>query len=389
MPRIESVTVHGFRSIRAIDDLKLGPINVLIGANGSGKSNFLALLEFVQEIAIDDPTERVRRLKEYSQRSGGAEKILHFGSKATSHINAEIGIAGGGQLDFNLWASADDSLKLFGEGYQIGFSSSDSQGLDALNESINQVRAAEQRNDFDAARRISQQYDQRILSGLRSQVALWRRYHFHDTSESAPLRKTADLHDNRFLRSNGANLAAFLYLLREKHESSYRAIRDVVRLAAPFFSDFVLQPLELNPETIRLEWRHVQSDAYFDAASLSDGTLRFIALATALLQPLDLRPPVILIDEPELGLHPYAVTLFAALVRQAAVETQIVVATQSPTLLDHFEPEEVLVADLVDGATQLRRLDAAPLTTWLEEYSLGQLWEKNEFGGRPHAGTTR
>jgi predicted ATPase len=144
-----------------------------------------------------------------------------------------------------------------------------------------------------------------------------------------------------------------------------------------------LEPLELNPEDIKLEWRHKGSDQYFNAADLSDGTLRFIALATLLLQPVELRPSLILIDEPELGLHPAAIEILAALIRRASVDTQVIVATQSPRLVDYFKPEDVLVADRVNGGTQLTRLKTEELREWLDDYSLGQLWEKNEFGGRP------
>jgi predicted ATPase len=144
-----------------------------------------------------------------------------------------------------------------------------------------------------------------------------------------------------------------------------------------------LRPQRLNPNKILLEWRHKGSESYFSASSFSDGTLRFIGLATLFLQPQRLRPSVILVDEPELGLHPYAITLLASLVKQASTKTQIILSTQSPLLLDHFQPEDVLVADRVDGSTQLTRLESARLETWLERYSLGQLWEKNELGGRP------
>ena len=160
-------------------------------------------------------------------------------------------------------------------------------------------------------------------------------------------------------------------------------IRRTVRLTAPFLEDFILEPSALNEDKIRLEWRHRGSDAYFDASSLSDGTLRFIALATLLLQPKSRRPSVVLLDEPELGLHPHAIALLAALVKQVSVETQVVLATQSSLLLDHFGPEDVLVADRVNGATGFTRLDGKELEEWLRDYSLGQLWEKNELGGRP------
>ena len=152
---------------------------------------------------------------------------------------------------------------------------------------------------------------------------------------------------------------------------------------APFFDDFQLEPQNLNPDKILLEWKHKGSEAYFDASSLSDGSLRFIVLTTLFLQPEQYRPSVILVDEPELGLHPYAITMLASLVKQASVKTQVIISTQSPFLLDHFQPEDVLVADRVDGGTQLTRLESAKLSGWLGDYSLGQLWEKNEFGGRP------
>ena len=197
------------------------------------------------------------------------------------------------------------------------------------------------------------------------------------------MKKTADVNDNRHLRPDGTNLAPFLHFLREKHEDAYRLVVNTVRQAAPFFRDFALEPLRLNPDKIRLEWRHEGTDAYFDASSLSDGTLRFMVLATLFLQPTEYRPSVILVDEPELGMHPFAITLLASLMKSASTDSQVIVSTQSSLLLDHFEPEEVLVADRVDGATRLARLESSRLESWLEDYSLGQLWEKNELGGRP------
>ena len=189
--------------------------------------------------------------------------------------------------------------------------------------------------------------------------------------------------DNRFLRHDGSNLAAFLYYLHEKHGRSYDMIRRTVQLVAPFFDDFILEPRRLDADTIMLRWKHRRAGDDFFAASLSDGSLRFIALATLLLQPHELRPSVILLDEPELGLHPAAIAILASLIKQVSRETQIVVSTQSSLLLDNFNPEDVLVTERVEGATQFTRLEGEKLKIWLEDYSLGQLWEKNEFGGRP------
>jgi predicted ATPase len=208
-------------------------------------------------------------------------------------------------------------------------------------------------------------------------------YHLNDTSASSPIRKTAKLNDNRFLRPDGSNFSAFLYLLQQKHSDSYALIRRAIQQVAPSFDDFLLRPDPLNEAAIRLEWKHKNSDSYFGLSALSDGTLRFMILATLLLQPGKFLPSVILIDEPELGLHPYAITVFASLVKQASIKAQVVLSTQSSLLLDHFEPADVIVAELSHGATQLTRLDPERLTTWLNDYSLGQLWEKNEIGGRP------
>jgi len=331
---LDYITIQGFKSIASIEKLPLGPINVVIGPNGSGKSNFLEVFEFLYEI-YDGKLKY--GLQDYVIAAGGAEKILHFGSKATKEIVFEFSFRQG-HYGITLRPTVDDGLYLH-------------------------------RGKLAALRALS-----------------WLIYHFDDTSSSSLIRKTAKVDDNRLLRPDGSNLPAFLYLLQEKHRASYSLIVGTVQRVAPFFDEFLLEPLRLKPDDIKLEWRHKRSDQYFDASSLSDGTLRFIALATLFLQPEEFRPSVILVDEPELGLHPYALEMLAALIRQASVATQVIVSTQSSLLLDHFHPEDVLVADRVDGGTKLTRLEPKPLAKWLEDYSLGQLWEKNEIGGRPVPG---
>ena len=318
---------------------------------------------------------REGRLKDYVSRAGGANRILHFGAKATPELTVEISFADeAGQYDITLMATSADGLaprreacvthpgdipltsaSSGGYGSEAWISHRDSAGLD--DETVHRFREHLDRG--------------------------WHVYHFGDAGPTSPFKNTADVNDNRLLRHDGANLAAFLYYLSQRQQDSYSLIRRTVQLVAPFFDDFLLRPQALNEQKIRLEWKHRESDGYFDASSLSDGSLRFIALATVLLQPAKLRPSVLLIDEPELGLHPSAITLLASLVKQASVETQIVLATQSSLLVDCFGPDDVLVADRVDGATELRRLDAQKLEPWLEDYSLGQLWRKNELGGRP------
>jgi predicted ATPase len=208
-----------------------------------------------------------------------------------------------------------------------------------------------------------------------------RLYHFHDTSSSARLKQKQPIDDNRALHPEGDNLAPFLFALKTVSPGAYHRIVEAVRAVAPFFDDFALAPDTLNPELIQLEWRHVSHDRQFGPAALSDGTLRFMCLATLLLQPE--LPSTILIDEPELGLHPFAIHQFGALVRSAAVNTQIILATQSVTLLDEFNADEIIVCEQHEGASVFCRVEEHTLAAWRDEYSLGELWLKNVLGGRP------
>lgn len=366
MPELNTISVKGFKSIASIEKLKLGAINVIIGPNGSGKSNFIGVFSFLNAI-------RGGRLQDYVINAGGADKVLHFGAKVTKQLQIHISFLDEkNQYEIDLQPTDTDELVPKSE--VVYFWDKVRYPAKPYNEGI-------PRDGKEAG--ISAPKSTRIASYVRDHLDRWRLYHFHDTSSTSPMKKTADLNDNHYLRPDGSNLAAFLYYLREKQETSYGLIRRTVQLVAPFFDDFQLGPQKLNPEKIRLEWRHKGSDSYFDAPALSDGTLRFIALATLFLQPESYRSSVILVDEPELGLHPLAITLLASLIKQASAKTQVIISTQSPFLLDQFQPEDVLVADRVDGGTQFTRLDPAKLKIWLQDYSLGQLWEKNELGGRP------
>jgi predicted ATPase len=369
-PELDYITIKGFRSIASVEKLALGPINVLVGPNGSGKSNFIGVFSFLHTI-------REGRLQDYVRKAGGAEQVLHFGSKVTSEIGIHISfINEKNQYSISLKPTDDDSLYAADE--QVYF--------------WDKGKYPKPYEDYLHPREggreagISDPKAGRIAGWVRLRLGKWRLYHVHDTSDSSFMRKTAQINDNAFLRPDGSNLSAFLYLLQQKYSDAYDLIRRSVQRVAPFFDDFALRPDPLKEEAIRLAWKHKESDQYFGSSSLSDGTLRFIALATLFLQPEQFRPSVILVDEPELGLHPYAITLLASLIRMASEKTQVIVSTQSPLFLDHFQPEDVMVTDRVSGGTQFTRLDSQKLSSWLEDYSLGQLWEKNEFGGRPSAG---
>ncbi len=365
MTRLQSLYLAGFKSIREMD-LTFSPLNVLIGANGAGKSNLLSFFRLLNFATTGG-------LRSYVGREGGASRQLRFGPEVTPLIRAQIEIA------------ADDGLNL----YRVRLAHAAGDVLVFLEEYVEFRRHGSSVPRFSS---FGPGHFESLLERppvevnptaqfMKNQLDRWKHYHFHDTSSTAALKQTSDLRDNRYLRSNAGNLAPFLYALKERQPASYTEIREAVRRVAPFFDDFALEPDRLNPNTIRLEWKDRGSSGIFDAFYLSDGTLRFICLATLLLQPE--LPLLIVIDEPELGLHPSAIALLASLMRAASTRSQLVVATQSVTFVDEFDPEDVVVVDRRDNGSDFKRLSASELDRWLDEYRLGEVWQKNVIGGRP------
>jgi predicted ATPase len=374
MPTLDRIQIKGFKSIRNAD-LDLGPVNVLIGANGAGKSNFISVFMLLQRMVAG-------QVQRHVMESGGADTLLHFGAKRTSALSLQLHFAPG---DFSYRATLAPS-----SGDRLFFAAEDwarppRDWSLTVNFSAEPQKESSLLGDLHAIGSDTLQTEGADENPLRREIRELLRggrvYHFHDTSSAAKVKLTGDVGDNEALRSDASNLAAFLFLLKTTHPDSYRRIVSTVRLAAPFFDDFRLRPSPFNEQKIQLEWSEKNSDAYFNAHALSDGTLRFICLATLLLQPE--LPSLIIIDEPELGLHPYAIQLLAGLVRSASHKAQVILSTQSVTLVNQFTPEELIVVDRKDGASEFRRLSAKDLESWLESYSLGELWEKNVLGGRP------
>ena len=371
-PGLRSIRVEGFRSLRLVE-LEVRPINVLIGANGSGKTNLLDVFSMLAAI-------RQGTLRRWVALAGGAGDIVHFGADKTDELSIALSFDDdlGHQYELTLSVASNDGLVPTWEGAGRYVDDSGDMDIEEL-----PAERGEAGISAEGATRTGDPADHSPAAFVARQMDRWRKHHFHDTGAGSPLLATARLHDNRSLRGDGANLAAFLYRLSKTHPSRYDMILKTIRLVAPFLGDFRLRPMALNESTIRLEWAHRNSPDFFDVSLLSGGTLRFIALTTALLQPSELRPRLILLAYPEFGLHPTAVDLLAALIRQAAGTSRIIVATHSPILLDYFEPEDTVVVERRHNETILLRKTTEELRPWLEDFSLGELWEQNELGGRP------
>ncbi len=363
MRTLEQLKVKNFKSIHD-QTLRLGRLNVFIGGNGSGKSNLIGVFHFLNRVVAGD-------LQNYTGEAGGADSILYFGRKQSPSLTVE--------LEFGQAAYAN--------GYGFTLRPTAQDRFIFSNETIwfhDRTRYPSPLSidlgSGHAEARVKQSTE-RIAGYVRDDLESYRIYHFHDTSSSARVKQTGDVDDNRRLHPDAGNLAAFLYRLQQKHPGHFKNIEDTIRQIAPFFEGFRLEPSRLNPEKIRLEWKEKGSDTYFNASALSDGTLRFMCLATLLLQPI--LPAVVLLDEPELGLHPAAISLLADLLESTSQRTQVLVATQSVTLVNQFTPEFVWVVERVDQQSVFRHLESADMSAWLENYSLGELWEKNILGGRP------
>lgn len=360
--KIRKISIRNFKSIRELD-FELNDINVLIGANGVGKSNFISFFKFLNQVVEGN-------LQTYIAQKGGADNFLYFGKKQSPFIQLKISSEGDflNTYSLKLAPTIEDKLVFIQESLEF---IPDGGGM----ESIWKFNEAGYESKF-SINNVNW-----ITETATTFLRAFKVYHFHDTSDTAYVKGFSDLNDNRKLREDASNLAAFLYFLQEKHAESFLQIEKTIARITPFFDRFILEPSLLMPDKIRLEWKERGSDKYFNAYHLSDGTLRMICLTTLLLQPQP--PQAIIIDEPELGLHPSAINILSGLIQSVSKKTQILISTQSVTFINNFLPEDIIVVERRNNQSAFKRLESDKLQDWLEEYGLGEIWEKNIIGGRP------
>jgi predicted ATPase len=357
---LSQITIQGFKSIRELKDFKLGKLNVLVGANGAGKSNLVDFFRMLRAMSEGG-------LREFVTKSGGADGFFFNGPKETRKVSANLNF-GQNEYRFSLEATVASELMVTNEAskwtggtgywYEHG-----GGGKEASLKSWKDEKSS--RGNWLS-----------IQGNVHASIASWVVYHVHDTSSVAPMRREWPVTDHRELRSDASNIAPFLYQLKEKHPSRYQRIIETIQLIAPFFADFLLEPEKKGEsEVMRLQWKQQGSSFPFQPWQFSDGTIRFICLATALLQPSP--PSTIVIDEPELGLHPVALEALSALIHEASRKTQLLISTQATSLLDHFDADQVIVVEREDGASVFRRLEAADLEQWIADFSVGDLVRRN------------
>jgi len=373
--KLTRIRIEGFKSIdKAGQTVDFGDVTVLLGANGAGKSNLISFFKMLNYMTTG-------ALQTFIGEQGYADSILHFGSKVTSRVKAELSFDAG-QNNQDTYrctlAHASGDILIFTEESVAWKSRENPEPLEISLGSGHKESLLHE--DSKSPRGKTSRFIYTLLRGCQV-------FQFHDTSATAKIRNQGYLGDNEFLRSNAGNLAAFLYAIKNKAEwvKSYDRIIRYIRLSMPGFDDFILNPSPVNNDYIKLDWKETGSEYRFGPHQLSDGSLRFMALATLLLQPGELLPRFIILDEPELGLHPAAISTLSGMIRSASMHSQILIATQSTRLVDEFNANEIVVVerDTTNRHSIFKRLDNTEIAEWLTNYSLSELWEKNILGGRP------
>ena len=373
--RIESVKIQGFRSLKDVELNNLPNAAVLIGPNGSGKSNFIRFFEMMSSMLSSS-----QQLGVFIGRQGGADDQLFGGNARTSRMVAEISMrAAQGKDDYRFALTYGHPDRLIFTEEAFRFTSFDRpaearwQYLESGHREANLVLAA-QTPDFLPG--VHSNMARVIVHLLRSCAV----YQFHDTSESSPFKRNCDVGERYKLLRDGGNLAAVLYRLEQEDVRRYQLICKQIGRVLPGFEYFAI---EEEYGKVILRWNSKWFNKTMGAHLTSDGSLRFFALATLLNLPPNMLPDVILLDEPELGLHPAAIALVGGMIKSLSTQKQVIVATQSPLLVDSFNLDEIFVLELIEGETKVTRPKEEELHHWLEEYSTGELWQKNLLGGRP------
>lgn len=366
--RLTQITIQGYRSIsfdRPVT-LDFGDINILLGANGAGKSNVISFFKILGYMMSGS-------LQRFIAQSGTNQKFLHYGSKKTPTLCASVRIGGENSYniyDFSLTNAVADRLIISSE--EIRWNNRSESQKECVKQLEGDYNESALIRSTDSAGKMIWKFLSRC-----------KVYQFNDSSATAPMRQASPVDSAQYLQAEANNLASFLYYLKNNYVEAYLRIVDYVQEVVPQFKDFYLEP---ERGYVSLKWIDTSVNDYvLSADQFSDGSIRVIALATLLLQPEETMPSVIIIDEPELGLHPYAIDQLTEMIKDASKHVQVIVATQSPSLINGFSLNDVTVIerDEDNQCTVAKKLNDITYKDWLEEYTLSELWDKNVIGGRP------
>jgi predicted ATPase len=370
---LKTIKLKNFRSFGECS-VDFSNINILIGGNGSGKSNFISLFVLLNYIGK-------AQLNTWIKLKGGFDNIVYKGIQENDSIDIEFIFDSKKEGFLNIYGLsliATEVDYLIGKEY-IGLWDKNSYAEPYI-VTINSMENEPKLYAYASNSSGNLSKDQYVARHIYDIIKDWKIYHFDDVSPNSGKKREQNIEDGYTLQEEGDNIAAFLYFIKINYNDNYQKIIEAIRLVAPYFNDFVLKPDTLNKNLIRLKWMEKGGIKEFSASLISDGTIRFICLAALLLQPF--MPEIIIIDEPELGLHPLAIKILSELIKKASVKSQIITATQSVTLLNQFKSGDIMVLDKEKEGSSINRLNKEELSEWFEGYTLGELWEANYIGGR-------
>ncbi|HBJ84578.1 MAG TPA: chromosome segregation protein SMC [Verrucomicrobiales bacterium] len=364
--------------------IELGALNLLIGPNGSGKSNLLEVLDFMRA--------SVKDFAEATRKSGGVKEWLWKGNK-TGEANVEL------TMDYPRRPTAlrhsvafiVENQRLFLEDERVEDASEEDTrvyyaGLRSGEPQVSVFIGKEERKkpipSLNPTQSIVSQLvepsiypELRWLASKYEGIRIYREWSFgRNTLFRIP--QPADMRRD-VLEEDFSNLGLFLNRLKTEFPAAKRALLKALQDLYEGITDF---EVNTNGGTVQV-FLH-EGDFAIPATRLSDGTLRYLCLLAILCDPKP--PPLICIEEPELGLHPDILPGLADLLRAASERTQLIVTTHSDILVDAMTetPECVIVCEKHEGQTEMKRLDAGELSVWLQKYRLGQLWIDGQLGGK-------
>lgn len=379
-----NLQVDGFRRLQKLE-LPLRPLNVLIGANGVGKTSVLEVMSLLSASATG-------RLQDTLSAAGGLGSVMTLGRPDPMRLHLTMPVEQAEPIEYEF------TLVAGGLGYSLPEERltqrrPGTDGKDPFFKFIDSRHRDIRYFDTDAGKLVRPTWDHKPLETSLSQVPKMFReperfrellassslYHALDVSPRAAVRLPQPMQPAPLPGPDGENLMSCLYFLRETERHRFDAVEDTLRVVFPNFDRLDFPPAAAG--SLTMAWRDKQYAKPLYPHQLSEGTLRFLWLVT-LLQSPEL-PTVTLIDEPEVSLHPEMLRLLAGLFREASSRTQLIVATHSERLVGFLQPAELLVCDLDEaGTATITRADDLDLEGWLAEYSLDQLWRLGRLGGR-------
>lgn len=373
--RLNNISISHFKSIANVHELVLADLNVIIGANGAGKSSFISIFQMLENMSR-------RNFQNFCIDSGDANSLFFFEGAKSQPIKLGFDFKNGKiKTCYNLEIIlSPKETALISQEYMEydGDIISDNEGTE-------DNPATGYRTESQLYRWGSDKKRYKLHYPVCETINSWRTYHFHDTSIASFLRKSSQFGTDKNLLQTGENLAPYIFYLRERHPDIYTYLVSAIRCIAPFFLDFVFpytwEQARENNQKISLAWKQTCSERLMQPWQFSDGTLRFIALVVALIQPDP--PAIILVDEPEIGLHPAAISFISGLLHDASTRTQVIVTTQSPLMLENMDPHNIIVMTSQNNKSSCEKLDAKSLKTWLEDYTLCDLWMKGLLATGP------